>query len=303
MLSPGCVRIIRPRGERDGTPQSPDLPTSPAPRIIPGVESLPEAAALLEQTLRARRDLLGDARPNVSRGALQRLVSARPAPQAPPVSAPPAVPRDATTEVDSLDVIRREVAACRLCEHLAASRTQTVFGVGNPHADLMFVGEAPGADEDRLGEPFVGRAGELLTKIIQAMGLSRDGVYIANVLKCRPDMPEGAPGNRPPTPQEMERCLPYLRRQIALIKPRVLVALGKTAMAGLVGADEPMGAMRGRWFKFGGIPLLPTYHPSYLLRNGSNAEKRKVWEDMLLVMEKLGMPISEKQRGFFRSAA
>ncbi len=166
----------------------------------------------------------------------------------------------------------------------------------------MFVGEAPGADEDKQGEPFVGPAGQLLTKIINAMGLSRDDVYIANVLKCRPDMPANTPGNRAPTPLEMQRCLPYLREQIAIIQPRILVALGKTAMAGLIGADEPMGAMRGRWFTFENIPLLPTYHPSYLLRNGSNAEKRKVWEDMMLVMEKLGLPVSEKQRGFFRSA-
>jgi len=193
----------------------------------------------------------------------------------------------------------------RECPHCttATSHTQTVFGEGSPDAAVMFVGEAPGADEDKQGEPFVGRAGELLTKIINAMGLSRDDVYIANVLKCRPDMPPNTPGNRPPTPLEMQRCLPYLREQIAIIQPRVLVALGKTAMAGLTGTDESMSAMRGRWFSFENIPLLPTYHPSYLLRNGSNIEKRKVWEDMLLVMEKLGMPISEKQRGFFRSAS
>ena len=202
-----------------------------------------------------------------------------------------------------LDALREAVRACRKCENLAASRTQTVFGSGNPQADLMFVGEAPGVDEDRQGEPFVGRAGDLLTRIIGAMGLSRDDIYIANVLKCRPDMEPGAPGNRPPTAVEMQRCLPYLREQIAIIQPRILVALGKTAMAGLTGRDEAMGAMRGRWFTFENIPLLATYHPSYLLRNDSNAEKRKVWEDMLLVMEKLGMPVSEKQRGFFRSAS
>ena len=202
-----------------------------------------------------------------------------------------------------LAALHEAVRTCQKCEHLAASRTQTVFGTGNPNADLMFVGEAPGADEDKQGEPFVGRAGELLTKIITAMGLSRDDVYIANVLKCRPDMPQGAPGNRPPTPLEMQRCLPYLREQIAIIQPRILIALGKTAMLGLTGTDESMGALRGRWFTFENIPLLPTYHPSYLLRTGSNADKRKVWEDMLLVMEKLGLPISEKQRGFFRSAS
>lgn len=163
----------------------------------------------------------------------------------------------------------------------------------------MFVGEAPGADEDQRGEPFVGAAGELLTKIIGVMGLSRENIYIANVLKCRPDMPKGAPGNRPPSPPEMQNCLPYLREQIAIIQPRAIVALGKTAMAGLTGAEDTMSAMRGRWFSFEGIPLLPTFHPSYLLRNGSKTEKRKVWEDMMLVMEKLAMPISEKQRGYF----
>lgn len=269
------------------------------------MQDLAEAAALLEGSLRSRRHLLPGAPIRAGREALADLREARNAPRATPAAPRPAPPSPAaalaasTGAVDKLSAIAEAVSACRKCEHLAASRTQTVFGTGNLEADLMFVGEAPGADEDRQGEPFVGRAGELLTRIIGAMGLSRDGVYIANVLKCRPDMPKGAPGNRPPTPLEMQRCLPYLREQIAVIRPRVLVALGKTAMLGLVGADEPMGAMRGRWFDFAGIPLLPTYHPSYLLRNGSNAEKRKVWEDMLLVMEKLGLPVSAKQRGYF----
>ena len=259
--------------------------------------SLQATAALLEQSLRTRRDLLGRRSAGVTRESLARL-NRTPAPSSPISNLKSEMPREA-----QLDALREAVRACRKCENLAASRTQTVFGSGNPQADLMFVGEAPGADEDRQGEPFVGRAGELLTRIIGAMGLSRDDIYIANVLKCRPDMEPGAPGNRPPTAVEMQRCLPYLREQIAIIQPRILVALGKTAMAGLTGRDEAMGAMRGRWFTFENIPLLATYHPSYLLRNGSNAEKRKVWEDMLLVMEKLGMPVSEKQRGFFLSAS
>jgi DNA polymerase len=262
------------------------------------MSSLQEATALLEQSLRTRRSLLGKTRTGVTRDSLTRLTKTPP-PQLSQISNPKSeIPRGAR-----LAELREAVGVCRKCEHLAAFRTQTVFGAGNPDADLMFVGEAPGADEDKMGEPFVGRAGELLTKIIGAMGLSRDDVYIANVLKCRPDMEPGAPGNRPPTPLEMQRCLPYLREQIAIIRPRVLVALGKTAMAGLTGADEPMSALRGRWFTFENIPLLPTYHPSYLLRNASNAEKRKVWEDMMLVMEKLGLPVSEKQRGFFLSAS
>jgi DNA polymerase len=258
------------------------------------MSSLQEAASLLVDSLRTRRDLLGVRRSGVTRESLDRLKNA-PAPQPSQIS-------NLKSEISrsaQLAALNETVRACRKCEHLAAFRTQTVFGIGNPNAELMFVGEAPGADEDKQGEPFVGRAGELLTKIINAMGLGRDDIYIANVLKCRPDMPPNAPGNRPPTAEEMQRCLPYLREQIAIIQPRILVALGKTAMTGLTGTDEAMGAMRGRWFTFENIPLLATYHPSYLLRNGSNTEKRKVWEDMMLVMEKLGMPVSEKQRGFF----
>ena len=167
----------------------------------------------------------------------------------------------------------------------------------------MFVGEAPGEDEDLQGEPFVGRAGQLLTKIIETMGLSRDTVYIANVLKCRPDMPAGSTGNRKPTGPEMGTCLPYLEQQISIIQPRVLVALGATAMEGLLGETSPMARLRGRWHQFKGIPLMATYHPAYLLRNQSLGEKRKVWEDMLLVMEHLGMPISEKQRSYFLAKA
>jgi DNA polymerase len=164
----------------------------------------------------------------------------------------------------------------------------------------MFIGEAPGADEDRQGEPFVGRAGQLLTKIIAAMGLTRDDVYIANVLKCRPDTPGKSAGNRPPTPNEMATCLPYLIEQIEIIGPRVLIALGATAVEGLLEIREPMGRLRGRWHSYQETPLMITYHPSYLLRNQSNTEKRKVWEDMLLVLERLERPITEKQRGYFR---
>ena len=139
----------------------------------------------------------------------------------------------------------------------------------------MFVGEAPGADEDRQGEPFVGRAGELLTKIIQTMGFQRSEVYIANVLKCRPDMPPGASGNRQPTQSEMETCLPYLRQQIEHIQPKVVVALGATAMRGLFGKVEQMKLMRGRWHLFGSIPVMATFHPSYLLRNQALSEKEE----------------------------
>jgi uracil-DNA glycosylase len=199
----------------------------------------------------------------------------------------------------TLETLRQAALVCAKCPHLARTRTQVVFGVGNPKADLMFVGEAPGADEDAQGEPFVGRAGQLLTKIIQAMGFGREDVYIANVLKCRPHMPPGATGNRKPTAAEMSTCLPWLERQIDLIKPRVIVALGATAVEGLFGATAPVSKVRGRWLDFLGIPVMATYHPAYLLRNQSSSEKRKVWEDMLQVLERLGRPITEKQRTFF----
>lgn len=265
---------------------------------------LHETIDLLEHSLRTRREILGNARTSVARETLKRLsespAPARTAPTTPGAApAAPAVQAGNSDPAELLRALEATVAACRQCAHLADFRTKTVFGAGNPRATLMFVGEAPGADEDRAGEPFVGRAGELLTKIISAMGLAREDVYIANVLKCRPDMPKNEPGNRPPTADEMSQCLPYLRQQIAIIGPRVLVALGKTAMAGLTGTEAAIGSLRGRWHSFEGIPLLPTYHPSYLLRNSSDTEKRKVWEDMMLVMDKLEMPISAKQRGFF----
>jgi uracil-DNA glycosylase len=195
--------------------------------------------------------------------------------------------------------LRQRALACVKCPHLASSRKNVVFGVGSPDAELMFIGEAPGADEDIQGEPFVGRAGQLLTKIIQAMGLSRDSVYIANILKCRPDTPGQASGNRKPTPEEMQTCIPYLHEQLDLIRPRVIVALGATAVEGLLGKTAGITRLRGHWQTYRGTPLMPTYHPAYLLRNQAPAEKRRVWEDMLQVMEKLGLPISEKQRNYF----
>jgi len=205
------------------------------------------------------------------------------------------------SSAELLAALQMPVLACRKCAHLARSRKQVVFGVGNPDADLMFVGEAPGEDEDRQGEPFVGKAGQLLTRIIETMGFRRDEVYIANVLKCRPDMPPGASGNRKPRLDEMQTCLPYLRTQIEIIQPRVVVALGGTAMEGLLGETQPMARLRGQWHDFHGIALMPTYHPAYLLRNQALGEKRKVWEDMLLVLERLGRPVSEQQRRYFLS--
>ena len=198
--------------------------------------------------------------------------------------------------------LRERALACVKCPHLASSRKNVVFGVGSIDAQLMFVGEAPGADEDESGEPFVGRAGQLLTKIIETTGLKRGDVYIANILKCRPDTPGQAAGNRPPTPEERATCIPYLQEQIDLIKPRAIVALGATAVDGLLGKTLGITRLRGNWQTYRGIPLMPTYHPAYLLRNQAMSEKRKVWEDILKVMEKLELPISTKQRNFFLKA-
>ncbi len=217
-------------------------------------------------------------------------------------SMPPALNFQLSTlnspKAQAMAELRERAMQCVKCAHLASTRTTVVFGVGSIDAELMFVGEAPGADEDAQGEPFVGAAGQLLTRMVAAMGFTRDTVYIANILKCRPDMPAGSSGNRKPTPEEMQTCIPYLHAQIDLIQPKVLVALGGTATEGLLGKTG-ITKLRGHWQTYRGTPLMPTYHPSYLLHNQSFTEKRKVWEDLMAVMEKLALPISEKQRGYF----
>jgi DNA polymerase len=179
-------------------------------------------------------------------------------------------------QASALRAIREDIGECTRCKLSGLGRTQIVFGVGSPDADLMFVGEAPGADEDAQGEPFVGRAGQLLTKIIEAIGLARDEVYIANVIKCRP------PQNRNPEPDEIGQCEPFLFRQLDTVKPKVIVTLGKFAAQTLLRTDAPISRLRGRTFDYrGGAKLVPTFHPAYLLRNP--ASKREVWEDMKLV--------------------
>ncbi len=237
--------------------------------------------------------------------------SAAPARPSPAVAVPvvtrgPAVRRpklEPAARKAAFEELRLRVLACTRCPNLVASRTQVVFGVGDPESPLIFIGEAPGADEDLRGEPFVGMAGQLLTKIIVAMGLSRETVYIANILKCRPDTPGQTAGNRKPTPQEMATCIPYLEEQIDLIQPRAMVALGATAIEGLFGkTDAGVTRLRGSWLDFRGIPVMVTYHPAYLLRNQALSVKRLVWEDMMAVMDRLGMAITEKQRGFFLKA-
>jgi DNA polymerase len=196
--------------------------------------------------------------------------------------------RRAMSGAAALQVVRDELGDCQRCK-LAPKRTNIVFGVGSPDAPLVFVGEAPGADEDRTGEPFVGAAGQLLTKMIEAMGLGRQDVYICNILKCRP------PGNRNPEPDEIAACEPFLKQQLAAIRPRMIVTLGKFAAQCLLRSDAPISRLRGGWKSYEGIPLMPTYHPAFLLRTPS--AKREVWSDLQQVMaelDRLGIPRARK---------
>jgi len=185
-----------------------------------------------------------------------------------------------------LRTIREDLGDCTRCPLHRQGRKQIVFGVGNPHAELMFIGEAPGADEDQQGEPFVGRAGQLLNNMIKAMGIQREDVYIANIIKCRP------PGNRTPERDECETCSPFLMRQIASIKPKVIVALGAVAAKTLLAINAPMSELRGRWFDFRGTKLAVTYHPAFLLRDPR--QKKETWKDLQMVMKDLGLAVPTK---------
>ncbi|GDY09506.1 hypothetical protein LBMAG52_29920 [Planctomycetia bacterium] len=205
----------------------------------------------------------------------------------PVVSEPlPPSPHSAGSREDRewrLNQLRQRVAACTRCQELASARTQTVFGVGNPEARFLFIGEAPGADEDAQGEPFIGAAGKLLDKIIVACGLKREDIYICNILRCRP------PGNRKPLPEEAGNCREWLDGQIAVIDPDFIVCWGATAAQNLLGSEESIGRLRGRSFQHGRATVLCTYHPSYLLRNP--AAKKDVWEDMKLFLKQAGLPV------------
>lgn len=280
-------------------------------------EELVEIARLLQNQLAWQRELGGTELPRVVSTPRAQTVSAPPPPaveppppappppvvEAPPpapiaaASAPPPAPEvvapqgvvsEPTARVAALREIQGEVSACVACK-LSQRRTNTVFARGNPFARLMFVGEGPGEQEDKQGLPFVGPAGQLLDKIITAMGLAPDDVYICNVVKCRP------PGNRQPEPDEVVACTPFLARQIELVKPEAMVALGKTAAGFLLKSTAPMGKLRGHWHEYLGVPLLPTWHPSYLLREPER--KADTWADMKLVMQRLGLPIPPARRG------
>ncbi len=200
---------------------------------------------------------------------------------------------------ERLDWLREKAKAWPPAEALDSLRETMVFAVGNPDAELMLVGEAPGAEEEREGEPFVGPAGQKLDQILKAMGFTRTDVYISNIVKFRPAMANQGSGNRQPSEREMAACVDFVLAEIDVVEPKVIVALGGTAAQGLLELTDPVGQLRRGMREVKGVPVKVTYHPSYLLRNPALSEKRKVWEDMLEVMERLGMPISEKQRGYF----
>lgn len=236
------------------------------------------------------------------------LASAQPdraTPESIPLPAVPTVTLPAGDKAARWAALREIVLSDTTCRAHIRPGKKVVFGVGSIDAKIMFVGEAPGGEEEIQGEPFVGPAGQLLTKMILGMGLKREEVYIGNIMNWRPELPAAAGasqvGNRPPTAEEMRYCLPYLRAQIEVVNPDLLVALGKTAAEGLLGFGtfKALGDVRGRWHEFAGKPLMVTYHPSYILREPTNRKKRLIWEDLLKVMERAEQPISEKQRGYF----
>jgi DNA polymerase len=243
-----------------------------------GTESRTELAAILGQTVDYLNWLKDEGLTHVelsrTTGACKQDLS-----KEPPVPAAKPSPR--------LKALAAEIAACTNCG-LHKTRTKTVPGQGTPHPEIMFVGEAPGADEDAQGLAFVGAAGQLLTKMIEAMGLRREEVFIANILKCRPD-------NRRPTPEEMQTCIPYLKEQIKVLRPRVIVALGATAVHGLLAVETGITKLRGQWSTFEGIDVMPTFHPAYLLRNP--ATKREAWDDLKSVLRHIGRtpPVVKKQ--------
>ena len=241
----------------------------------------------------------------VSRAVARPSAPAAPAPKVDTsIPSPPTVVLPAGDKAARWTALRERVLNDEVCRAHVRPGKQVVFGVGNLDAQIMFVGEAPGAEEEVQGEPFVGPAGQLLTRMISGMGLERKDVYIGNIMNWRPEIPGSGNvqyGNRPPTEQEMAYCLPFLKAQIEVVNPSLLVALGSTAAQGLLGFGtfRALGEVRGRWREFADKPLMVTYHPSYILRNPTNRSKRLIWEDLLKVMERAGLAITEKQRGYF----
>ena len=278
-----------------GVDAAPSSSVEPTVEALPPSQHLPppETTVAASPVVEPPASVVPEARPRPREGVPTRAEApavVAPTPVAPPRSLPvlvPPPPRDLETRRGRLEVVAADVRACEACK-LALKRTQTVFARGNPDARLCFIGEGPGADEDRLGEPFVGAAGQLLDKIIAAMRLGVDDVYIANIVKCRP------PNNRVPDAEEMRACTPFLLRQLDEVKPAVIVALGKTAASFLLDSKAPMGQLRGRWHTWNGVPVMPTWHPSYVLRvrdNPNSTARAEVWNDMKLVLVRLGLPV------------
>ncbi|MBS0630983.1 MAG: uracil-DNA glycosylase [Verrucomicrobia bacterium] len=284
---------------------------------VKNVSISPDSVATLRRVVQARKGTQPAAAPAAepaSAGRLAVTAVREPAPAAKAESAPAPEPKlpppppftlPEGTKEERMAALRTIVLNDPECAKHVRPGKKIVVGVGTLDAKIMFVGEAPGAEEEVQGEPFVGPAGQLLTKMIQGMGLKREGVYIGNIMNWRPELPVGAGGvqygNRAPTVEEMSYCLPYLRAQLAIVNPDVIVALGATAAQGLLGFGtfKTLGEVRGRWKDFEGKPLMVTYHPSYILREPTNKKKRMIWEDLLMVMERAGLPVSEKQRGYF----
>ena len=280
--------------EKLGGPGKPSAPSmrAPAPRRSSEAAS-PQAAAMFRETLSAPP-------PTAQPAARAAAPAAAPLPSA----TPSLIEVPGGSKAEKLSALAQMAEQSPEARALGTLRETMVFAVGSAEAEIMFVGEAPGAEEERQGEPFVGPAGQKLTGIIKAMGLDRSEVYISNICKFRPAMENQGWSNRPPTPVEMRTCLPYIFTEIAIIQPKVLVALGKTAAEGL-GLSGPVSKLRGQFYQVQGLPTMVTFHPSYILReeklaDGGRQAKRQVWEDMLQVMEKVGLPISEKQRNFFK---
>ena len=270
-----------------------------ATRLAPGLAVAPVPPAAVDKSTQtlvtpARLPPATPNPPPTMPPSSPKVASAKSAPK--PLASPaslipddgPAMPRmPATERPAALEIVAREVAKCVRCQELASTRTQTVFGTGDPNARLCFLGEAPGADEDASGEPFVGRAGQLLTDmIVKGMKLRREDVYILNVLKCRP------PGNRPPAPDEVENCSGFLQRQLQIIRPEFICCLGAVAAQSLLKTPVSIGKLRGRFHKHGDADVICTYHPAYLLRNPS--AKKDVWEDLQVLMKKMGMEVGER---------
>ena len=286
------------------------------PGTNPGTEALSKAAGEKPNLQQGRAVSIGALTPTAPDASPFKPYTPPPMPLRPAVVASPdspaaSIPPPPTVTLPAGDKPARWAALCDLvlkdaiCAANVRPGKKIVVGVGSLDAKIMFVGEAPGGEEEIKGEPFVGPAGQLLTKMIQGMGLKREDVYIGNIMNWRPQMPTVAGveqvGNRPPNEAEMRYCLPYLRAQIEVVKPDLLVALGSTAAQGLLGfgSFKALGDIRGQWHEFAGKPLMVTYHPSYILRNQSNRYKRMIWDDLLKVMERAALPISDRQRGFF----